>query len=150
MLHPASGNSPVLLLIVLSLSSLTFWGITKLAFWNGPINPRSKHRRNLVETSVQSLNITIDDEEGDPTNQNHFSYYPSFSWQQGGGCGGCAAQPNASEALSGTWHDSSYYSIGDPGPNPATAGFISKAAVQFTGKHISPTLTIIEVFHQHE
>lgn len=57
-------------------------------------------------TRADPVNRTIDDEHGDSTGGGSVQFAPSGSWAQGAECSGCWAQPDASLAFDGTWHDS--------------------------------------------
>ena len=85
-------------------------------------------------TQVSLQNFTIDDELGDPTNDNHFAFSPSTVWIQGSGCKTCAAKLDPAQTQNGTWHDSSFYPVGDPHAPPT--GTTPTAEVQFTGKFL--------------
>ena len=77
-------------------------------------------------------NVTIDDQDGDPTNGNKIIYTPSTSWQAGQNCTPCTARPTPqSSAYLGTWMDSTFNPDGT-GTND-TPGQIIQAGVSFTG-----------------
>lgn len=79
------------------------------------------------------MNITIDDEYGDPLTGQQISYSPADAWQQGNDCTACTAKPTpASDAWNGTWHDASFNPSGT-GTNGAP-GQIITASVQFEGE----------------
>ena len=48
------------------------------------------------------VNVTIDDQLGDPINGNLFSYKPAGAWASGVSCG-CNANPDLSQVKDGTW-----------------------------------------------
>lgn len=70
-------------------------------------------------------NVTIDDQTGDAVTGLKPIYNPSIAWNQGAGCGFCAAKPNTSDAEGGTWHDGTYV----PGRYPEQFDF----TLQFNG-----------------
>ena len=52
-------------------------------------------------------NVTVDDQGGDPASKYSISY--TTGWNLGQKCiPGCEAQPDASQAHSGTWSDTTY------------------------------------------
>lgn len=65
-------------------------------------------------------NITIDDTHGDEVTGLVPTYIDQVgnTWIAGSGCQGCqgAAQPDASQAHEGTWHDATHTEGVDPGP----------------------------------
>jgi len=74
-------------------------------------------------------NISIDDASSDPLTGTRITYGltndVTGGWNVGQACSGCFAQPDASQAFNGTWHDSSY--------SPTREGEIPYAFVSFTG-----------------
>ncbi|KAK0437774.1 uncharacterized protein EV420DRAFT_1280429 [Desarmillaria tabescens] len=67
----------------------------------------------LKSTAVHGklVNVTIDDQSP--------SLFYSDLWEVGGSsCPGCAAVPNASQAIYGTWHDSTHYADNETNPYP--------------------------------
>ena len=79
------------------------------------------------------VNVTIDDQSGDPTTGGHINYTPSDAWQVGQTCQSCTAKPApADDAYMGTWTDASFNPSGtstndDPGE-------IIRASVSFVGE----------------
>ena len=79
-------------------------------------------------TSAALTNVTVDDTLGDLVTGLQVSYAPSGGWSPGQNCTDCTAQPNASQMLFNTWHDSSYF------PNVDDAeGLSFTATITFTG-----------------
>ncbi|KAI5117398.1 hypothetical protein M0805_004620 [Coniferiporia weirii] len=87
----------------------------------------------LFRTSLADpVNVTIDDQDGDPTNGQHISYSPPGAWQAGQTCTDCTAKPSpASDAYLGTWTDSTFYPAGDT--TVSTSGQIIQASASFVG-----------------
>ncbi|KAI5117401.1 hypothetical protein M0805_004623 [Coniferiporia weirii] len=87
----------------------------------------------LSPTSLaDSVNVTIDDQFGDPTNGQHIFYEPSEAWKVGQTCTDCAAKLSpVSDVYLGTWMDSTFYPAGDA--SVSTSGQISTASVSFVG-----------------
>ncbi|KAJ7226099.1 hypothetical protein GGX14DRAFT_423857 [Mycena pura] len=77
---------------------------------------------------ASSINITIDDQKGDPTNGQKFIYDPPDAWASDSidGCDGCL-QPNLSTASAETFTGSLFSAHKHHNPSPPTA------AVNFTG-----------------
>ncbi|KAI0346981.1 hypothetical protein BDW22DRAFT_1425072 [Trametopsis cervina] len=71
------------------------------------------------------VNRTIDDQNGDEVTGALVTYTPSTKWHQGNGCTVCTAQADPSQALDGTWHDTTHFP--DRETVPVTLSF------QFTG-----------------
>lgn len=71
-------------------------------------------------THAIPTNITIDDTHGDEVTGLVPTYINQVgnTWIAGSGCQGChgAAQPDASQAHEGTWHDATHTEGVDPGP----------------------------------
>ncbi|EJD00599.1 uncharacterized protein FOMMEDRAFT_159347 [Fomitiporia mediterranea MF3/22] len=87
----------------------------------------------VVSSCAGVINVTIDDEFGDPMTGEQISYYPSTFWQQGADCGACTAQPTSTkEVYMGTWHDTMFYPASANVPN-SNQGQILGASVNFTG-----------------
>lgn len=79
------------------------------------------------------MNITIDDELGDPLTGQKISYLPDGAWQQGNNCELCTAKPApASDAFDGTWHDATFNPTGTA-TNDIPDQIIA-ASVQFEGE----------------
>ena len=78
----------------------------------------------LLVTSVTATltNRTIDDQYGDSVTRVPPSYSPSGGWSRGAKCSTCAAQPNASQAYGGSWHDSTHHPT-DPEPRIVSLSF---------------------------
>lgn len=53
-------------------------------------------------------NVTIDDTYGDIETRAK-PVYSSNGWSVGQDCPGCSAQPNASQAFKGSWHDATHH-----------------------------------------
>ena len=86
----------------------------------------------FVRVYAKQFNITIDDQEGDPTNGNHIIYTPAEAWNIGQNCSACTAKPSPqSDAYLGTWMDATF------NPNGTVTndvpGQIIQARVSFTG-----------------
>lgn len=104
---------------------------------------RFHHARNTIWLTLliscffncvhgRRFNVTVDDQDGDPTNGNKIIYTPSTSWQTGQNCTTCTAQPSPqSSAYLGTWMDSTFNPNGT-GTN-GTPGQIIQASLTFTG-----------------
>lgn len=73
--------------------------------------------------SSASVNITVDDEQGDSHTGAKPTYSPSDGWSQGATCSGCQIKANPALAFDNTWHDSTVH-LGDQ-PHTIT--------IQFTG-----------------
>ncbi|KAK0207978.1 hypothetical protein DFS33DRAFT_1253547 [Desarmillaria ectypa] len=50
------------------------------------------------------VNVTVDDQNGDPKTRNTISYTPADAWAVNSACGNCSAQVDASKAYNKTWH----------------------------------------------
>lgn len=84
-------------------------------------------------TFAKLVNVTIDDQNGDPVTGNHITYGPQDAWQDGQTCTNCSARGIiASYTYSGTWIDASY-NPGSASVN-AYAGTLIQASVKFTGE----------------
>ncbi|KAH8114188.1 hypothetical protein DFH11DRAFT_254255 [Phellopilus nigrolimitatus] len=84
------------------------------------------------------VNVTIDDQFGDPTNGEQITYNPPSAWQTGQNCQLCTAKPSpASDAYMATWHDASFNPAGTATNN--VAGQIIQASVSFTGSAVYVT-----------
>lgn len=74
----------------------------------------------LPFTHATPTNISIDDTHGDEVTGLVPTYIDQVgnTWIAGSGCQGChgAAQPDASQAHEGTWHDATHTEGVDPGP----------------------------------
>lgn len=87
-------------------------------------------------SSARQFNITIDDQQGDPSNGNHISYTPSDAWNVGQTCTACTAKVTPqSDAYLGTWMDATFNPTGNATNN--APGQIPQASVSFTGKVVS-------------
>ena len=84
----------------------------------------------LVIPPVLTLlqNVTIDDEYGDFQTGVKPTYLEvgGCGWKQGSKCTDCFAQPDASQAFNGTWHDATYHE---------EDGNYCGINLEFTGKH---------------
>ena len=81
----------------------------------------------LCLTSAALLNVTVDDQGDDPTTTYGVSYTAN-DWNIGQTCKGCQAQPDASMAHGGTWHDATY------DPSIASRATPQNATFDFTGE----------------
>lgn len=78
------------------------------------------------------VNITIDDQNGDPQTGQVINYNPPEAWQPGQTCSDCTAKPSpASNAYMGTWQDASY-NPNDTATN-SVPGQVIQASVPFIG-----------------
>ena len=96
----------------------------------------------LLPSSFAALsNVTIDDQNGDPTNGLKINYNPSAAWQVGQTCTDCTAKVTpASDAWMGTWMDSSFNPAGTI--TSSVAGQIIQASVSFVGEYLAETPTM--------
>lgn len=78
------------------------------------------------------VNVTIDDNFGDPRTGTQIIYLPPGTWNNGTKCSGCT-HPDPSQLYNGTWHDSTF----DPQPsnNDSELSQIQTASVTFNGQH---------------
>ncbi len=51
------------------------------------------------------VNVTVDDQLGDPLTLNKIVYSPALEWNFGPTCQTCSAHLDPSQTSSGTWHD---------------------------------------------
>ena len=88
-------------------------------------------------TFAKLVNVTVDDQNGDPTTSELIQY--SNGWSFGPSCEGCQALPDSQQAYMGAWHDDSY-GLGPEGNTipPDNATFI------FTGKYSAKGLISIQ------
>lgn len=91
-----------------------------------------------ITVQCVQFNITIDDQDGDPTNGEKIVYTPGASWNIGQDCSGCHLKPPETDAFDGTWMDSTYWNTSDTNPE---AGHIVQASVGFKGAQ-----TYIQIF----
>ncbi|PAV23423.1 hypothetical protein PNOK_0049100 [Pyrrhoderma noxium] len=78
------------------------------------------------------VNVTIDDQFGDPSTGQHIAYSPEDAWQVGQTCQACTAKPTpAEDAYLGTWSDASFNPSGNATND--VPGQVIKASVSFTG-----------------
>lgn len=76
--------------------------------------------------------MTIDDQDGDPTNGNHIIYTPDGAWSVGQNCSGCTAKPSPqSDAYLGTWMDATFNPAGTV--TNSVPDQIIQASVNFVG-----------------
>ena len=73
--------------------------------------------------SSTTVNVTVDDEQGDSRTGAQPTYAPSDGWSQGATCSGCEVKADPALAFDNTWHDSTVH-LGDQ-PHTIT--------IQFTG-----------------
>lgn len=87
-------------------------------------------------------NVTIDDQNGDPTNGSKINYNPPSAWKEGQVCTSCSARVTpASSAWMGTWMDASY---NPPGGNLNNVpGQIIQASVPFIGEYLTESPTMV-------
>lgn len=86
----------------------------------------------LFCVSARQFNVTIDDQEGDPTNGNRFIYTPQGGWNIGQDCSRCTAKVfPGSGAYLGTWMDATYYPNGTLTND--VPGQIIEASIDFVG-----------------
>lgn len=79
------------------------------------------------------VNVTIDDQFGDPSTGQHIAYSPEDAWQVGQTCQACTAKPTpAEDAYLGTWSDASFNPSGNATND--VPGQVIKASVSFTGE----------------
>ena len=97
----------------------------------------------LVHFSFAALfNVTIDDQNGDPTNGLKINYNPPSAWHAGQTCTVCTAKViPATDAWMGTWTDGSFNPVGTNTNN--VPGQIIQASLSFTGEYQAeyPTTT---------
>jgi hypothetical protein len=80
----------------------------------------------LVRAGAQ--NITIDDENGDAKTGAQPMYQPKTSWSLGSACSNCWAKPNSTNAIDGTWHDTTAY---NNTPSNVTVQFVGKISIRY-------------------
>ena len=81
-------------------------------------------------TTGRHVNVTIDDQFGDPTNGQVIQYSPPAAWRSGQNCQQCAAKPTpATKAHNGTWMNGIFAGTGQNG----TSAQIISASVPFIG-----------------
>ncbi|KII86391.1 hypothetical protein PLICRDRAFT_288452 [Plicaturopsis crispa FD-325 SS-3] len=76
------------------------------------------------------VNGTIDDKFGDARTGAQWAYLPDGAWNDGTNCPSCTAQPAASQAFMGSWHDGTFNVL--PGSNNFPNQTLS-ASVNFNG-----------------
>ena len=87
-------------------------------------------------------NVTIDDQNGDPTNGLKINYNPPSAWHAGQTCTVCTAKViPATDAWMGTWTDGSFNPVGTNTNN--VPGQIIQASLSFIGEYQAecPTTT---------
>ncbi|EJD06216.1 uncharacterized protein FOMMEDRAFT_18373 [Fomitiporia mediterranea MF3/22] len=90
------------------------------------------------------VNVTIDDQFGDPTTGQVIQYNPPEAWNPGQTCSGCTAKPApASNAHNGTWTDATFFPAGTGIGTTNVSGQIISASVPFVGTavYVSVILT---------
>lgn len=88
---------------------------------------------SLFSVSARQFNVTIDDQEGDPTNGNRIIYTPQGGWNIGQNCSACTAKATPqSDAYLGTWMDATYNPNGTI--SNGVPGEIIQASVGFVGE----------------
>ncbi|KAI5118094.1 hypothetical protein M0805_007743 [Coniferiporia weirii] len=81
------------------------------------------------------INVTIDDQFGDPTNGQSILYSPSAAWQAGQTCTECKAKVSpASDAYLGTWMDATFNPLGSTANS--VPGQIIRASTTFFGTSV--------------
>ncbi|KAL5533481.1 hypothetical protein ACEPAF_5257 [Sanghuangporus sanghuang] len=86
----------------------------------------------VLQIHGYEVNVTIDDQFGDPTTGQVIQYNPSGAWQSGQSCEPCTAKPRPiSNAHNGTWTDGTFFPQGT-GTN-GFSGQIISASVPFIG-----------------
>ena len=81
----------------------------------------------LVRSVIAALvNVTIDDQYGDPLTGFLPSYLPTDEWKQGANCSACSVRPDPAKAKMGTWHDATHL------PNSSTK--LSAINLRFNGE----------------
>lgn len=79
------------------------------------------------------VNVTIDDQYGDPTTGQVIQYNPPEAWQPGQSCDGCTAKPRpVSSAHNGTWMDATFNPSGTV--TNGVPGQLISASVPFVGE----------------
>lgn len=74
-------------------------------------------------TSAALVNVTVDDNAGDPVSLFKISY--TSSWNYGPDCSGCQAKLDAKQVYMGSWHDATHKS----------SGIRQNATFDFIGEH---------------
>ncbi|KAL5490659.1 hypothetical protein ACEPAI_5493 [Sanghuangporus weigelae] len=86
----------------------------------------------VLQIHGREVNVTIDDQFGDPTTGQVIQYNPSGAWHPGQSCEPCTAKPRPiSNAHNGTWTDGTFFPEGT-GTN-GLSGQIISASVPFIG-----------------
>ncbi|KAL5528883.1 hypothetical protein ACEPAG_4857 [Sanghuangporus baumii] len=86
----------------------------------------------VLQIHGREINVTIDDQFGDPTTGQIVQYNPSGAWQPGQSCEACTAKPQPiNNAYNGTWTDGTFFPEGT-GMN-GLSGQIISASVPFIG-----------------
>ena len=80
----------------------------------------------LRASSGFRVNVTVDDQYGDPLTGKTPSYEPGGVWRQGSSCTGCSIKLDPNQTCDGTWHDVTW-SVGN---QPFTI------EIEFTGSHM--------------
>ena len=85
--------------------------------------------RWTLTISAKAVNVTVDDEDGDPITDAEIDYELPSGWQFGPNCTSCEAAPDPSQAYLGTWHEATY--------NTTSTGLLPEvASFNFTGEYI--------------
>lgn len=85
----------------------------------------------IIVISARQFNITIDDQDGDPSNGNHITYTPLGAWHVGQNCSVCLTDVTPqSSAYLGTWMDATFFPFGETVVAP---GQVLQASVNFVG-----------------
>ena len=85
----------------------------------------------LMTLAFGAVNITIDDQLGDATNGNVFTYKPAGAWAPGVSCN-CTANPDLSQVNDGTWTWTKFQP--DNGSDDPFFGQIRSASIPFFGE----------------
>ncbi|PIL32315.1 hypothetical protein GSI_05561 [Ganoderma sinense ZZ0214-1] len=102
----------------------------------------------IVLVSTALVNITIDDTDGDASQDSTLTFSPVGFWAQGQDCPTCNVHSgnttdtiDVSQVFDGTWHDSTFHP-GDP-DHTITASFIGTAVYVYNiiGNQIPSTIT---------
>ena len=80
----------------------------------------------LRDSSGFRVNVTVDDQYGDPLTGQTPSYEPGGVWRQGSSCTGCSIKLDPNQTCDGTWHDVTW----TVGNQPFTI------EIEFTGSHM--------------
>lgn len=85
----------------------------------------------VVLTYAKLINVTVDDQNGDPITSAHVQYSSLADWDFNPNCTDCRAMFDPNQAYMGTWHNASY-DAGVATQHPENATF------DFTGRYQRP------------